>query len=113
MAGGLYLILHVSFADLDQSSLDISLNHSMVHTPLARSALGVSALLRPPAPDSKPSQESLNATLAHVEKVRLMILGIEQRLQVREEKLVKTLEKAEKEGARFHEMGKGLNLGIV
>ncbi|KAF8346146.1 hypothetical protein F5887DRAFT_1184929 [Amanita rubescens] len=39
--------------------------------------------------------------LAHIESIRLLVLGIEQRLQTREEKLVKTVEKAENEGKKF------------
>jgi hypothetical protein len=89
----------------------------MAPTGLGRSALGVSSLLRPSAPsaspDTRPPQQSVDATMAHIEQVRLMILGMEQRLQVREEKLVKTVEKAEKEGAKFQEMGKGLSVGKV
>lgn len=42
--------------------------------------------------------------LAHVEQVRLLILGMEQRLQTREEKLTKTMEKAESESRRFEEL---------
>ncbi|KAF8814016.1 hypothetical protein BYT27DRAFT_7130288 [Phlegmacium glaucopus] len=60
-----------------------------------------------PRPDSRvanrspehPQQQSLN--LAQIEQVRMLILGMEQRLQVREEKLVKTVERAEDEGRRF------------
>jgi len=59
-----------------------------------------------PRPDSRVAtqspdhpQHSLN--LAQIEQVRMLILGMEQRLQVREEKLVKTVERAEDEGRRF------------
>jgi hypothetical protein len=41
---------------------------------------------------------------AHVQQVRLLILGMEQRLQTREEKLTKTIERAESEGRRFEEV---------
>jgi hypothetical protein len=103
----------VAYIDMVQSSLDIPLNNSMATTQFGRSALGVSALLRPAPSDAQPSQQSVEATMAHVEQVRLMILGMEQRLQVREEKLVKTVEKAEKEGARFQEIEKGLGLAAA
>lgn len=53
-----------------------------------------------------PSQDATQATLSHIEQVRLLILGMEQRLQVREEKLSKTVEKAEREGGRFEDMRK-------
>jgi hypothetical protein len=51
------------------------------------------------SPDHSQPQPSLN--LAQIEQIRMLILGMEQRLQVREEKLVKTVEKAEDEGRRF------------
>lgn len=41
--------------------------------------------------------------MAHIEQVRLLILGMEQRLQSREDKLVKTIQRAEAEGARFEQ----------
>ncbi|KAF7342167.1 hypothetical protein MVEN_01804500 [Mycena venus] len=44
------------------------------------------------------------ATLAHIEQVRMLIMGMEQRLQTREEKLVKSVERAESEGRRFEEL---------
>lgn len=52
------------------------------------------------------SAASTEATAAHVEQVRLLILGMEQRLQSREEKLLKTIERAETEGDRFEERRK-------
>ncbi|KAF8626439.1 hypothetical protein AX15_004873 [Amanita polypyramis BW_CC] len=48
-----------------------------------------------------PIVQSREATLAHVESIRLLVMGIEQRLHTREEKLVKTVEKAENEGKKF------------
>jgi hypothetical protein len=51
------------------------------------------------SPDHSQLQQSLN--LAQIEQVRMLILGMEQRLQVREEKLIKTVERAEDEGRRF------------
>ena len=61
-----------------------------------------------PRPDSRVatqssddhSQQSL-LNLAQIEQVRMLILGMEQRLQVREKKLVKAVERAEDEGRRF------------
>jgi hypothetical protein len=55
-----------------------------------------------PAPNSN-EQPDKQAMLAHIERVRLLILGMEQRLQTREEKLTKTIERAEGEGRRFEE----------
>ncbi|KAJ7481885.1 hypothetical protein FB451DRAFT_1237465 [Mycena latifolia] len=45
-----------------------------------------------------------HATLAHIEQVRMLIMGMEQRLQTREDKLVKSVERAESEGRRFEEL---------
>ena len=52
------------------------------------------------------SSATTDATMAQIEQVRLLILGMEQRLQSREEKLVKSIEKAEEEGSRFEEIRK-------
>ena len=52
------------------------------------------------------SQATADATMAHIEQVRLLILGMDQRLQSREEKLNKTIEKAETEGMKFEGMRK-------
>ena len=41
--------------------------------------------------------------MAHIEQVRLLILGMEQRLQSREDKLLKTIQRAEAEGSRFEQ----------
>ncbi|KAF8167196.1 hypothetical protein B0H34DRAFT_791956 [Crassisporium funariophilum] len=55
----------------------------------------------PPAPHH-PQQP----TLAQVEQLRMLILGMEQRLEVREQKLVKTVERAEGEGRKFEALRK-------
>jgi len=52
--------------------------------------------------------EQQRATLAHLEQVRMLILGMEQRLQTREEKLALTVEKAEGEERRFEELRRGV-----
>lgn len=54
-------------------------------------------------PTAIPSAQSSDAegTKAYIEQVRLLVLGMEQRLRTREEKLTKVLEEAEAEGARF------------
>ncbi|OBZ78977.1 hypothetical protein A0H81_01318 [Grifola frondosa] len=46
---------------------------------------------------AKAAQQTSNvdATMAHIEQVRLLILGMEQRLQLREDKLMKNIERAE------------------
>lgn len=48
-----------------------------------------------------PPQQQQSLNLAQIEQVRMLILGMEQRLQVREEKLIKTVERAEDEGRKF------------
>ncbi|KAJ6527623.1 hypothetical protein DFH09DRAFT_935600, partial [Mycena vulgaris] len=45
-----------------------------------------------------------SSLLAHIEQVRMLIMGMEQRLQTREDKLVKSVERAENEGRRFEEL---------
>lgn len=46
-------------------------------------------------PPSAASQASIDATLSQMEQIRLLVLGMEQRIQDREEKLTKTVERAE------------------
>jgi hypothetical protein len=51
-------------------------------------------------------QTDLEATKAYVEQVRLLVLGMEQRLQAREAKLMKTVEYAEGESTKYEEAKK-------
>lgn len=52
--------------------------------------------------DGKEKEESYRqAQFAHLEKLRMLILGMGQRLEGREEKLVKAVEQAENEGKRY------------
>ncbi|KZT73413.1 hypothetical protein DAEQUDRAFT_743232 [Daedalea quercina L-15889] len=53
--------------------------------------------------DSGVTNATTEATMAHIEQVRLLILGMEQRLQSREDKLLKTIQRAESEGSRFEQ----------
>ena len=57
-----------------------------------------------PSDNAASDKASVEATKAYVEQMRLMILGMEQRLQSREDKLAKHIERAEAEGARFDEV---------
>jgi hypothetical protein len=41
-------------------------------------------------------------------QIRMLILGMEQRLQTREDKLLKSVERAETEGKRFEELRREL-----
>jgi hypothetical protein len=59
-----------------------------------------------PAGSDLGSKASAEATMAHVEQVRLLVLGMEERLRVREEKLAKTMEKADQESHRFEVLSK-------
>jgi hypothetical protein len=76
--------------------------------PLVRSTLGASSLLRPTSTSSaaRDTSSDSSATMAHIEQVRLLILGMEQRLAAREDKLGKTVEKAESEAKKFDEVHK-------
>ena len=58
------------------------------------------------ADGSQSSKANVEATKAHVEQVRLLVLGMEERLRTREEKLVKTMEKADQESHRFEVLRK-------
>ena len=59
---------------------------------------------RPVAPvDGQLDPASPEAAMAQVEKVRLLILGMEERLQMREERLMQNIKKAEAEGIKFEE----------
>lgn len=83
-----------------QSSLDIAPSATPV---LASAALGSTATRR----------HGMNVTedkdvSARVEQMRMLVLGMEQRLQVREERLVKSVERAESEGRKFEEGRKAL-----
>ncbi|CCM03824.1 uncharacterized protein FIBRA_05973 [Fibroporia radiculosa] len=69
--------------------------------PLDAASGGLHSIDHPHQANGGPS-----ASLAQVEQVRLLILGMEQRLQSREEKLLKTIERAETESARFEEKRK-------
>lgn len=62
--------------------------------------------MRQASEGTSPPKVDSQATMAHVEQVRLLILGMEQRLQAREDKLAKSIEKAELEGERFEAMRK-------
>lgn len=58
------------------------------------------------APANGASRASGDAAIPHVEQVRLLVLGMEERLRVREEKLVKAMEKADQECNKFESLRK-------
>jgi hypothetical protein len=82
-----------------QSVLDINPPSSTFVARAMGSALLSRATPPPPHDTSGPaptaSQAAVEATLAQMEQVRLLVLGMEQRMQEREEKLTKTVERAE------------------
>ncbi|OSX66829.1 hypothetical protein POSPLADRAFT_1042138 [Postia placenta MAD-698-R-SB12] len=88
-----------------QANLNISAAPAPVAAMRAANVLNPHRLDAGSAPGGG-SAASTEATAAHVEQVRLLILGMEQRLQSREEKLLKTIERAETEGDRFEERRK-------
>ncbi|KZT02055.1 uncharacterized protein LAESUDRAFT_685852 [Laetiporus sulphureus 93-53] len=53
-----------------------------------------------------PVNVGTNAVAPHTEQLRLLILGMEERLRAREEKLLQAIERAEAEGSRFEERRK-------
>ena len=55
-------------------------------------------------PPAQSTSSDAEATKAYMEQVRLLVLGMEQRLQAREEKLMKTVENAEAQGAKYDEL---------
>jgi hypothetical protein len=55
---------------------------------------------------SNDSSVSIEATLAHLEQVRLMVLGMEQRLDLREAELATNIHKAQAQSTKFEEMRK-------
>jgi hypothetical protein len=59
-----------------------------------------------PAPANGAKRASGDAAIPHAEQVRLMVLGMEERLRVREEKLVKAMEKADQESHKFESLRK-------
>ncbi|KAI0275233.1 hypothetical protein BC834DRAFT_39165 [Gloeopeniophorella convolvens] len=57
---------------------------------------------------AKAPAANTEAAMANVEQVRLLVLGMEERLRLREEKLVKAVEKADREGGRFEALRKDI-----
>ncbi|KAJ6460788.1 hypothetical protein C8R47DRAFT_1242006 [Mycena vitilis] len=66
---------------------------------------GTPSAAEPPNPAQRQMQfDQQQATLAHIEQVCMLIMGMETRLQTREDKLFKSVERAENEGRRFEEL---------
>ncbi|XP_006453842.1 hypothetical protein AGABI2DRAFT_196390 [Agaricus bisporus var. bisporus H97] len=106
--------------DIPPPSLAARPGHRRINsvTSLASSPLSIAspaasrpASATPPPSSSQMSQPDRQQALAYIEQVRLLVLGMEQRLQTRENKLVKTLERAEGEGKRFEQYRKEISAG--
>lgn len=93
-----------------QSVLDIGTSSTFA----ARATMGTTVLGRSqpllgtesPGHAASPTQASAEATRAQVEQIRLLVLGMEQRMQEREEKLSKTIERAETQEIKCEELRK-------
>ena len=48
----------------------------------------------------------MEATIAHIEQVKLMILGMDQRLESREAEITTNIKRAQGESSKFEEMRK-------
>ncbi|KAI9511885.1 hypothetical protein F5148DRAFT_179832 [Russula earlei] len=59
-----------------------------------------------PADTNRSPKASVETTVAQVEQVRLLVLGMEERLRMREEQLVKTMERADQESHKFEALRK-------
>lgn len=59
-----------------------------------------------PPQNGEPSSTTNEATLAQMEQVRLLVLGLDQRMQAREGSLMQIIQRAEGEGAKFEELRK-------
>lgn len=57
-----------------------------------------------PAKEAAASDPAVNK--AYIEQVRLLVIGMEQRLQARERKLLNNIEQAETEAAKFEDIRK-------
>ncbi|KAJ7080972.1 hypothetical protein B0H15DRAFT_855724 [Mycena belliarum] len=96
-----------SALDIAPSSVPTMAGRSMLHqrsNTLASMPSPVLAHAQPnttASPAEPPTAAQQHATLAHIEQVRMLIMGMEQRLQTREDKLIKSVERAESEGRRF------------
>ncbi|KAH9932108.1 uncharacterized protein BXZ73DRAFT_46978 [Epithele typhae] len=83
---------------------NLELGPSSVSASSASAIIGRAKAAAAPPPSAPTSEADTNATRAYLEQVRLAILGMEQRLQAREDVLAKHIERAETEGARYEEV---------
>ena len=57
-------------------------------------------------PATEPAVTNPAVNRAYIEQVRLLVIGMEQRLQARERKLLNNIEQAEAEAAKFEDLRK-------
>jgi len=82
--------------------------------PTGRSAHSKDRSLSSGGPGSSPQnqqqsdqqKQSVEATIAHIEQVKLMILGMDQRLETREAEIGANIKRAQGESSRFEDMRK-------
>lgn len=94
------LVAHARMQDM----LDISASPAAVVP--TRALLGRRGSISSSMHNSENPPTTTEATLAQIEQVRLLVLGMEQRLQSREESLTQIIQRAEGEGVRFEELRK-------
>lgn len=94
-------LLSILQENLDFGGSFINARSGMMSPAHARSNSVPQAVLQPTFPNAQSSDAE--STKAYLDQVRLLILGMEQRLKDREEKLAKAVETAETEGARYEE----------
>ncbi|KAF5352482.1 hypothetical protein D9756_006252 [Leucocoprinus leucothites] len=108
-----------SVLDIAPANITTRLGHtrgnSMTSSPLSITSptahVSTPTSIHSPQAKNEESAVDKQQALAHIEQVRLLILGMEQRLQTREDKLVKTMERAEGEGRRFDQLRKEISTG--
>ncbi|KDR86001.1 hypothetical protein GALMADRAFT_85214 [Galerina marginata CBS 339.88] len=112
---GLNMMHHRSNTIASPMSYNVTRHHSPSPSPRPDSSSGSRSSARTsssPTPYDHPSraqqpqdqehrEAQRQAALAQIEQVRLLILGIDQKLDMREEKLTKMVERAEGEGRRY------------
>ncbi|KAF9786906.1 hypothetical protein BJ322DRAFT_1052617 [Thelephora terrestris] len=71
-----------------------------------RSSTSPSALTDANQQQTDEQKKSVEAAIAHIEQVKLMILGMDQRLETREAEVATNIKRAQVESSRFEEMRK-------
>lgn len=90
---------------LSQEMLEISPSPASATVP-TRALFGRRGSVSNASQTGEPSSATNEATLAQMEQVRLLVLGLDQRMQAREGSLVQIIQRAEGEVAKFEELRK-------